>query len=248
MSSFPWINAEILKGLETEGLITRTFSRLDEGRRDEVLSAIFEEATKSGPDRIAIKDVAVRAAVPVGSLYQYFGNREKLARCATLLVARRLVAELEKWTPYLAQMPLREALSAYLKTGLAWSREEAAVFRSFVATAYGSAQRGSVFAFEESQAKDEGEWTMRELVEPVAAAIQGMVRAIIGGAAARGELAPGVAPEEAARLAGALLIAVGDASLMPGLAAYYRLFDEAHGPEPMIDAAVDFICRSVMAR
>jgi len=258
MSSQSPIAPGILADLEASGFATRTFLRLDEERRGAVLAAIFEEASKAGPDRILIKDVAARAGVPVGSLYQYFGNRENLARCATLLVSRKLVADLETWTPYLAEMPLREALSTYLRSGLEWGSAEAASLRSFVAVAYGSAPRSSPFGTMRDMSRsggtggdgdgagagDEG-WPRKTLVEPVAAALQGMVRAVFEAAERRGELRVGLDVEVAARLAGALLIAVGDSIFMPGLDSYYRLFDEAHGAEAMIDQAVGFIVRSV---
>lgn len=252
MSSQSPIAPGILADLEASGFVTRTFARLDEERRGTVLAAIFDEASKAGPDRILIKDVAARSGVPVGSLYQYFGNRENLARCATLLVARKLVGDLEAWTPYLAEMPLREALSAYLRSGLEWGSAEAASLRSFVAVAYGSAPRSSPFdAMRDTGHGGAGgaggadEWTRANLVEPVAAALQAMVRAVFRAAEGRGELRAGLDAEVAARLAGALLIAVGDSIFMPGLDSYYRLFDRDHGAGAMIDEAVDFIARSV---
>jgi AcrR family transcriptional regulator len=257
MSSQSPIAPGILADLEASGFVTRTFARLDEARRGAVLAAIFEEASKAGPDRILIKDVAARSGVPVGSLYQYFGNRENLARCATLFVAQKLVGDLEAWTPYLADMPLREALSAYLRSGLEWGSAEAASLRSFVAVAYGSAPRRSPLDAMRDTGRGVGgeaggsggsgddEWTRKTLVGPVAAALQGMVRAVFLAAERRGELREGLDAEVASRLAGALLIAVGDSIFMPGLDSYYRLFDREHGADGMIDQVVDFIVRSV---
>lgn len=259
MSSYPWIDANFLVELERAGLLSPTFVRLEEGRRDKVIGALLEEAAVAGPAAMGIKEVARRAEVPVGSLYQYFGDRDKMARCTAVLVSRKLSGELLACLPYLEPLPLREALLSYLSYGIEWGGKEAASLQSFVAAAYGGAARGSAFAARSSaseaeatvgpSAPDEAEdWERRELVRPVASAIQELVRAIVGAAAERGELAPGLDPEIATRLVGALLIAVGDAAMMPRLDDYYRLYDERLERGRAAELAVDFCCRAILRK
>jgi AcrR family transcriptional regulator len=244
MGSFDWIDHALLAEFETEGLITSTFLRLDDDRRTQVLEALFAESARSGPERINIKTVAKTAGVPVGSLYQYFGDREKLARFAAVLIARKLAGELELFAPYLEAMPLREAMTLYLKSGIDWSVQESASFRSFVAAAYGAAPKGSVFA--ESVEEEGDDWYSAALVRPVAEALQSLVRRIVLAAAGRGELKDGLDADAAARIANVLLIAVGDARMMPGLDAYYRFFGGTEAPDSRIDEAIEFICRSLL--
>ena len=58
-------NDDLLGQLLEKGLLTITFLRLDEGRRRRVLDAILSEASRRGPDRLGIKEVAKTAGVPV---------------------------------------------------------------------------------------------------------------------------------------------------------------------------------------
>ena len=60
--------------LEQEGLVTRTFRRLDPERQELILEAILKEAMEKGPTAINIKEIAGRANVSVGSLYSYFNE------------------------------------------------------------------------------------------------------------------------------------------------------------------------------
>jgi AcrR family transcriptional regulator len=249
MGSYDWIGRDLLEELHAKGLLTSTFLRLDEARRGAVLEAIFAESARRGPELVAIKEVAAAAGVPVGSLYQYFRDRRNLIRCAVVLNARKMTTDLEAWAPALAAMPFREALAAYLLSGLEWSREESISLRAFVAAVYGSATRGSPFGSAGAEGgieEDEG-WLRRELVKPVAAAIQSMLRAVVQAASERGELRAGIDVEATARLVNALLIALGDASLMPGLEEYYRLFDETRPPEAMMVAAIELVWSGVGA-
>jgi AcrR family transcriptional regulator len=117
--------------MEDQGLITRTFRRLDPTRQQAVLQAILDEAAERGPADINIKEVARRAAVSVGSLYQYFGSREKLLSFAIELSVRMMTDLFAISRPYLLEMPLREALTAYLSYGLEWSKTQQGVVQFF---------------------------------------------------------------------------------------------------------------------
>jgi len=247
MSSQPWIDHDFLVELESRELVKGTFLRLDDERRDQVIDAVIVQSAVSGPERLNIKEVARQAAVPVGSLYQYFGDRESLARFAALALARSLSKELESCVSYLEPMPLREALSAYLSYGIEWSVKEAASLRSFVAAAYCGAPLGSAFAEGAGRTSEAArDWYLESLIRPVAASMQEVVRRVFAAAAARGELRAGLDVEAAARLANVILIAAGDARMMPRLDEYYRLYGPGSTTEAGIAQAVDFICRSVL--
>ena len=110
-SDWTQIHTHILQ-FEQEGLVTRTFRRLDPDRQQAILSAILDEAVEKGPTSINIKQVAERADVAVGSLYTYFGNREGLLNFAVELCVRYTTDAFNLYRPYLLSLPLRKALAA----------------------------------------------------------------------------------------------------------------------------------------
>ena len=97
-----------IEELEKEGLVTPTFRRLTSERQHTVLDAILAEAVERGPTTINIKHVAKKADVAIGSLYQYFNNRDMLVEFAVQLCVRYLVDEFNSFIPYLVEMPIRE--------------------------------------------------------------------------------------------------------------------------------------------
>src|SRR5512138_890014 len=115
MSEAEWIYFQpYISQLEGEGKVTRTFRRLDPERQEAVFNAIMEEATEKGPASLNIKEIARRAEVSVGSLYQYFPNRDGLLDFAVELCTRSTIAMFQEYKPMMDAMPLQDALSAYL--------------------------------------------------------------------------------------------------------------------------------------
>jgi AcrR family transcriptional regulator len=115
MASFfdqAWLNE-----LQRRGIITGTFMRLNPARREKIVSGILEEAALKGPSSINIKEAARRADVPVGSLYQYFNRRQGLLDFAVEIITKQLIAAFTYFKPYLQDLPLHEALQAYLQGG-----------------------------------------------------------------------------------------------------------------------------------
>lgn len=218
----------IILELEQAGLVTRTFRRLDPERMQAVVNAILEEAYAKGPADLNIKQVAARAGVAVGSLYQYFGSREKLLAFAIQLVARSLSAELTLFSPYLAQMPLREAFEAFVFGGLEWTQEQAAFFRFYCRAAYQGAPE-----FQET------------VVRPVAEALLGMLREVLTQAQARGEVRPDLDLEAASRAVYGSFIAFGDAQLLPYLNTYFQATSPEVPPERAWAALCDMILRGL---
>ncbi len=248
MSSSFTAGEDFLREMEGRGLATATFLRLDGDKRGRIIEALLAESARSGPERLNIKEVARLCGLPVGSMYQYFGERENLARFAALLLAGKLSAELRSYIPYMERMGLREALTSYLTYGIEWSEKESASLRAFVAAAYGSAPADSGFGEEGRAGGASSRWYTEALVEPVASAMRETVERVFEAAKARGELRKGIDIDAAARLANVLLIAVGDARMMPSLDAYYQLYDGGSkaSAKKRVAQAVDFICRSVM--
>jgi len=230
------LNGEELAELRARNLVTETFVRLQPERRNAVVGALLEQAAERGADGINIKLVAREAGVPVGSLYQYFPDREGLVRAACAMTAARLGSAFAAALPYLVDLPLREALETYLVEGIAWSRREGAFLRAFGVAAY----RGAVVR---------GDAELRKaFVAPVAEALFGLIRALVEAAEARGELRRGIDIEGASRTTHALLCAAGDALLFPGLDDYYLLYGDGAPPESRIKCIVDILCSGLEAR
>jgi len=217
--------AEVAR-LESEGLITSTFRRLDAPRQEAVAVAVLEEAMVRGPSRVRVKAVAASAGVSLGSLYQYFGNRDGVLAFGVELVARRLGAELAGYIPALAALPLRDGLTAWVGGGFEWTREQAAVMAFFVRGAY------------------EGDAALAErLVEPVAAVMVAAIRAMLAAAVERGEARADLDLDAAARAVHVLLAGVADGHLLPHLGRYFRVDDI--GFERTLAAAVDLAVAGV---
>lgn len=212
--------------LEQDGLVTSTFRRLDAARQDAVAVAVLEEALVRGPSRVRVKAVAAAAGVSLGSLYQYFGNRDGVLAFAVELVARRLSADLAGYLPELAALPLRDGLTAWVGGGLEWTREQAAVLAFFVRGAY------------------EGDAALAErLVEPIATVMVAAIRAILAAAVERGEARTDLDLDATARAVHVLLAGVADGHLLPHLGRYFRVDDI--GFERTLAAAIDLVVRGV---
>ncbi len=223
------LQAQILD-LEKNGLVTRTFRRLDPERQAAVVNAILDEAADRGPANLNVKQVAGRANASVGSLYQYFGSRNGLMKFAVKLVVRSVVALFELSRPYLLEMPLREGLRAYIVEGVKWSQGQAALTRFFARAAY------------------QGDPELSDsVVRPVATVMRETVRAMLERAAARGEVRAGVDVEAASRVVNAMMIALGDPQLLPYLNTYFQVTDDEVSPERVMEAAIGLVMDGIAA-
>lgn len=217
--------------LEQEGRVTRTFRRLDPPRQIAVLNAILEEAAQRGPAALNIKLVAQRAGVSVGSLYQYFKDRDNMLAFAVELCVRSTNDLFNLYRAELLAMPLRQALEAYLSGGIEWGNTQLTLLQLFARAAY------------------QGDPQLNEsLVRPIADTLRQMVSEMLYQAAARGELRPGVDLEASARLLHALLIVSGDSQLLPYLNTYFQVIDPELPPERMLAALLDLALEGLAAR
>jgi len=213
---------------EGQGRGTRTFRRLDPARQQAVIQAILDEAALRGPAALNIKQVAARAGVSVGSLYQYFGGRDRMLDFAVDLCVRFVSDSFDLYRPYLAALPLREALAAYVSGGIEWSRAEAGFLQLFARAAY------------------QGDPELAErLVQPISKKLRAIVGELLAQAAARGEIRTGVDLEAATRLVYGLSIAVGDSQLLPYLNNYFQMIDPSLPPERILTALLDLVLNGI---
>ncbi len=225
MSEADWISFQpYISQLEQEGKVTRTFRRLDPERQQAIFHAIMEEATEKGPASLNIKEIARRAGVSIGSLYQYFPNRDGLLDFAVELCTRSTIAMFKEYMPMMAAMPLKDALQAYLMGGIEWSQAMMGLVRFFGRAAY----QGD---------PDLGE----RVVRPIATIMRETMEEILQQAQARGEIRAEVDVAAAARAVNALIIAVGDSQLLPYLNNYFQVSDKKVPFERVSEALLDLI-------
>jgi len=222
-SEWSQVYSYILK-FEQEGIVTRTFRRLDPERQQAILQAILDEAAEKGPTAINIKQVAERAGVAIGSLYQYFCNRDGLLAFSTALTARLLTDAFSLFKPYLAEMPLRDALRAYVAGGMEWGQTMQGLIQFYGRAAY------------------TGDPALAEtVVRPVAQAMQETMLAMLTAAQTRGELRPDLDLEAASRTVNAWLIALSDSQLLPYLNNYFQVSSATVSFERALDATLDIL-------
>lgn len=226
-----WTNFQThILQLEEAGKVTRTFRRLDPERQQAIINAILEEATEKGPASLNIKEIARRAGVSVGSLYQYFPNRDGLLDFAIELCVRFTIGMFQEFRPMLAVMPFKEALNAYLMGGLEWGQMEMGLVRFFGRAAY------------------QGDPDLAErVVRPIATVMRETLQEILAQAKARGEIRSNVDIDAATRIVNATIIAIGDSQLLPYLNNYFQISDDNVPPERTMGALVEFILRGIGA-
>jgi AcrR family transcriptional regulator len=231
MSEADWITFQpYISQLEGEGKVTRTFRRLDPERQEAVFHAIMEEATEKGPASLNIKEIARRAGVSVGSLYQYFPNRDGLLDFAVELCTRSTIAMFKEYMPMMAAMPLKDAIQAYLMGGIEWSQAMTGLVRFFGRAAY------------------QGDPDLAErVVRPIATVMREAMQEILTQAQARGEIRPEVDIEAAARAVNALMIAIGDSQLLPYLNNYFQVTDRKMSLDRVSQTVLDLIQHGIAA-
>ena len=210
--------------LEKQGLVTRTFRRLDPQRQIDILDAVLYEAAEMGPNTVNITEVARRAGVSVGSMYQYFPNRQGMIDFAIDVSVNYMVDMIKAYEPYLLAMPAFDALQAFNSSGVEMTKTQAGMLKFYSRAAY------------------QGDPDLNErVVKPIADVMLAMVTNILLQAQSRGELRDGLDIEAAARLVHALLIITGDCQLFPYLNTYLHLNDEAVSSERIMDTLAPFL-------
>jgi AcrR family transcriptional regulator len=227
LTEWKQITARILE-FEQEGLVTRTFRRLDPQRQQAVLAAILDEAIEKGPAAINIKHVAERAEVAIGSLYQYFGSREGLLNFAIELCVSYMLDIFETYRPMLIEMPLAEGLTVYLSTGVEWSQTQTGMIQFITRAAY------------------HGDPELADrVVKPIGTAMRTIVHEMLAKAVERGEVRSDIDLEATTRTVNAALIAVGDSQLLSYLNNYFQVTDKKVSAERITQALVSMILRGI---
>jgi AcrR family transcriptional regulator len=220
----------IIPDLENEDSVTKTFRRLDPQRRQAVLDALFEEAAEKGPSRLNIKQVAERSGASIGSLYQYFGNRENLVRLMVKIAVSSMVDLLRVSMVSLRGLPFREALRYYIMEGIRYSQSQKSLTRFLTLSAY----QGD-------------EYIGKSVVRPIAVVMRETVRDLLSAGIARGELRSDIDLEAASRALNVLIIGMGDSQLTPYLNTYFQVTDDEVPFERTVDAALDMILLGLAA-
>ncbi len=210
--------------LERSGVITRTFRRLDPERQKLILQSIMFEAVSKESAHIRIKDIADKAGVSVGSLYQYFPGRDCLLTFAVEMCSRYMSDLFDLTLPYLQELPLRDALQSYLSYGIQWGQTEINLIRFFGRAAY---QNNS----------DE----LRAIVRPVGEKMRRLMEILLQNAAARGELRQDVDIPAAARLLHVLTVTLGDSHLLPYLDDYFQIGTDGMPFERAVTALLEWV-------
>jgi AcrR family transcriptional regulator len=227
LTEWKQITARILE-FEQEGLVTRTFRRLDPQRQQAVLAAILDEAIEKGPAAINIKHVAERAEVAIGSLYQYFGSRKGLLNFAIELCVNYMLDIFETYRPMLIEMLLEEGLTVYLSTGVEWSKTQTGMIQFITRAAYhGNPELAD------------------RVVKPIGTAMRTIVRDMLAKAIERGEVRSDIDLEATTRVVNAALIAVGDSQLLSYLNNYFQVTDKKVSAERVAPALVSMILRGI---
>jgi len=214
----------IIHKLEQRGLVTRTFRRLDVSRQLTLIDAIMQESSLHGPAELNIKKIAARAGVSIGSLYQYFLNREGLLNFAIVLTVEQTVESFNAFRPYLEKLSFKEAYSIYLSSGLDWGEEQQQFVRFFAKAAYQDHPE-----LEES------------VVKPISTCMLQLVRTMVENGQQKGEIRPEVDGEAATRILHGLSIAIGDPVILPYLNKYFHLTDEDMPISRILSCLMDLV-------
>ncbi len=216
--------------LEQAGLVKRTFRRLDPQRQIAIVNAILYEAGEKGIKTIGISEVAARAGVAVGSMYQYFPNRQGMIDFAIDLSVHYLIDAVELYRQYLDAFSLYDGLLAFVNAGVEMSRTQQGMLRFYGRAAY------------------QGDPELSErVVKPVADCFYSLVRDLLEKARARGEIRADVDIEATTRLINTLLIISGDCQLFPYLNTYMNLLSPEVGLDRINLAMVSLLQAGISA-
>lgn len=210
--------------LEQQGFVKRTFRRLDPDRQVEIVDAILYEAGEKGVKNIGVSEVANRAGVAVGSMYQYFPNRQGMIDFAIELSVYFLIEAIEAFRPFTAEIPVYDALLIFVKSGVEMSRTQQGMLRFYGRAAY------------------QGDPDLSErVVKPVADSLYRLVRDIIVNGKRRGEIRENIDEDAVSRLINGMLIMIGDCQLFPYLNNYLNITGEEVNFERILKVFVELL-------
>ncbi|MBI9049254.1 MAG: TetR/AcrR family transcriptional regulator [Anaerolineaceae bacterium] len=227
-NTFTSILPTIIANFEQQGLVTRTFRRLDLSRQLLVIDAILEESAQRGPAEMNIKHIAARAEVSIGSLYQYFNNKEGLLNFTIALTVQQTVSAFNEFLPYLDQLSFKEAYSIYLSTGLEWGQQEQQFVRMFAKAAYQNDPQ-----------------LQERVVKPIAASMLNIMRMMVKNGQEKAEIRQELDPDLLARLLHGISIILADPILLPYLNDYFQIIDEDREHNEPLNLVMEILQRGI---
>lgn len=129
-----------------------------------ILRAAEEIFARKGFDGATIAEIAKRCALPKANVYYYFGSKPGLYRA---VIDRLLLEWNEAFDHIDATRPPEEAIAAYVRAKLAYSRRNTAASKLFA----NENVRGSTFLSRRDQA------SIRSITHEKAAVVEGWIRA-----------------------------------------------------------------------
>ena len=97
-----------------------------------ILKATAQVLAREGIDSVNTNHVAEVAGVSIGSLYQYFPNKESMMQALIDSYADKFVLHLQGYLGQLSQEPAPDAIRSYVKAMLSLPRENPELHRAFV--------------------------------------------------------------------------------------------------------------------
>lgn len=99
---------------------------------DAIITATAQVLAAEGLDGANTNRIAEVAGVSIGSLYQYFPNKDAMMQALIDRYAQRFVVHLSGFLSELGQEPARGAVRAYVRAMLELPREDPELHRAFV--------------------------------------------------------------------------------------------------------------------
>ena len=229
-NNFTSLLPTIISNFEQQGLVTRTFRRLDLPRQMAIIDAILEESSINSPAEMNIKKVAARAEVSIGSLYQYFNNKEGLLNFAIALTVQQTISSFNEFLPYLDQLSFEEAYNIYLSYGLEWGEQEQQFVRFFARAAY-----------------ENNTQLHEQVVKPISACMLDIIRKMVELGQEKGEIRADLDTDMLSRLLHAMSIMLGDPVLLPYLNYYFQVVSENHTPEAPMNLLMEILHRGIFS-
>lgn len=93
--------------------------------------AASEILEKDGPKALTTNNIAKRAGVSIGSLYQYFANKEEILEEVYRLQADRNFEESRQWVDWVKDQPLRDIIRLLVERAVRRHREFHAIHPEF---------------------------------------------------------------------------------------------------------------------
>lgn len=107
---------------------------------DAIVQAGLELVSEHGVGFLSTAKIARRAGVSVGSLYEYFDNKEQIIHAATGRIATEAIATIQPWGPELIALPPRMAVYELLTRMRAFVERDEGLYLNYIRNVMASGQ------------------------------------------------------------------------------------------------------------